>query len=220
LGRRDGNDDGHLSRLFPRIGGIQHFLPGAMLPSPVREVTLGHLHRVVTNLLHSPCDPKYTQLRVSNRVIATQVLAVPGAAEVLASIGFIPGGEEDDGLLVWNATRCPSGLLGEALAAISYVMDIEDANAKRRLDIQRLRRSIGLEIRMEKARQAQASGELLQFLVNAYSTDVAGDGLRSSFESLRVLFKLLSNANANPHDVRYTRVCLENPLSPGDRAFV
>lgn len=174
-----------------------------------REQFLDLLQRILQNLVNHPQVPRYTQLRTTNAAIA-ELLRVPGVQEVLTACGF--RSSHDGEKLVWTARNCPPGMVQETLAAVGYVKERESTMAGNRHEVERLRRSIIFEIRLENARKAQAAGELEGFLVTAYASDEVGDGLSSSLQHLQLVGTLLDNARQHAGESRYRSVRLENPL--------
>ncbi len=103
------------------------------LPAPPADIiaTLSMLQKVFFNVLGHPDELKYRALRRSNPAVARAIVAVPGAAALLAAFGFVvegdafvlpPGAVPDEGV---------AAMVTEALAAVEDAAAAEAAAARR-----------------------------------------------------------------------------------------
>lgn len=204
-----------------------------------RATALSCLQRIFFNARTYPSEVKYRQLRLTNPTLQRDLFAVPGTRELLESAGFAPvKGEEREKVDV-NLQRTPNSVrdahssstassttpeaatklrltstawLEEGLAAVAFLQEREMAYQRAQAELQRLRKSIVFDIRLEKARQALEQGELAQYLVDVFSMDDAGDGLYTSRHHLGVVRQILHNMRRSPREPKYRQMRLQNPV--------
>lgn len=149
----------------------------------LQRQALSHLHRILSNIIDHPNEPKFCGLRCGNPRLRAELFSMKASTLLLRRAGFqlMPtdisaevvnmrgegGGRNDMVNMQWRLEGSSGGNRGDVPAAVQEAMDIVmrlqqffDEQQARQYQLQRLLASVSLEVRMEAARAAVASEDV------------------------------------------------------------
>ncbi|KPI87183.1 hypothetical protein ABL78_3745 [Leptomonas seymouri] len=168
----------------------------------VRMQSLRCAERLFHNLQAYPTEAKYKRIREANKIVAQQLLPVEASAALLRFAGFIREEEEaapsnatavpvacvDQPSYVWVQRDDPAETARKASAAcrlVSHLLEYMGEQQSRRLGLQQLRRSVALEVRLERAAREVAAGGDHDVLDASSEADEGGEGGKAEAEANR-----------------------------------
>ena len=83
------------------------------------------LRKIATNVLEQPSDVRFRRLRCSNSTLATKVLPIPGAKQLLHALGFeeTSADEPTEAVFLMPPASVDTGLLQQAVTGLNTLIE-------------------------------------------------------------------------------------------------